>query len=55
LGENAWRTFEAYPFFLDYLNVKSGEKLLDIGCGTGYLLKATDQRGLQTYGVDISE
>jgi len=54
-GENAWRSYEAYPFFLDYLNVKPGEKLLDIGCGTGHLLKATDQRGLETYGVDISE
>ena len=34
--------------------MKLGRKLLDIGCGTGYLLKAANQRGLKTYGVDIS-
>lgn len=55
LRENTWRSYEAYPIFLDYLNVQPGKKLLDIGCGTGYLLKASVQRGLQTYGVDISE
>ncbi|MCJ7508538.1 MAG: class I SAM-dependent methyltransferase [candidate division Zixibacteria bacterium] len=53
-GENTWRPFEAYPIFLDYLDVKAGRKLLDIGCGTGYLLRAAHQKGLQTYGVDIS-
>ncbi len=54
-GENAWRPYEAYQIFLDYLNVKPGKKLLDVGCGTGYLLKSADKRGLKTYGVDISE
>jgi cyclopropane fatty-acyl-phospholipid synthase-like methyltransferase len=54
-GENAWRPFEAYSIFLDHLNVKAGKILLDIGCGTGYLIKAATQRGLQTYGTDISE
>lgn len=54
-GEHAWRPYEAYPVFLDYLKVKPGSKLLDVGCGTGYLLKAADERGLQTYGIDISE
>lgn len=54
-GEQAWRPKDAYPSFLDYLNVVPGKKLLDIGCGTGYLLKAADQRGLETYGVDISD
>ena len=53
-GKNTWRSYQAYPAFLDYLNVKPTKKLLDIGCGTGYLLKAADQRGLDTYGVDIS-
>jgi ubiquinone/menaquinone biosynthesis C-methylase UbiE len=53
-GENAWRPFEAYSIFLDYLDVKAKRKLLDIGCGTGYLLRAANQKGLQTYGVDIS-
>lgn len=55
LGEEAWRPFEAYPVFLDYLQVQPGGRLLDVGCGTGYLLQEADRRGLQTYGVDISE
>jgi len=54
-GENAYRPFEAYHIFLDHLNIKPGRKLLDIGCGTGYLLKEADIRGLETYGIDISE
>lgn len=55
LGKNAWRPYDAYPIFLDYLNITSAKRLLDIGCGTGYLLKAADQRGLGTYGLDISD
>lgn len=54
-GENAGRSDEAYPIFLDYLNVQPGKKILDISCGTGYLLKEASKRGLETYGVDISE
>ena len=55
LKENAWRPYEAYSIFLDHLNVAPEKKLLDIGCGTGYLLKAADQQGLETYGIDISD
>lgn len=29
--------------------------MLDIGCGTGYLLKQAEEKGLRTYGVEISE
>lgn len=54
-GKNTWRPYEAYPIFLDYLNAKPRKKLLDVGCGTGYFLKAASQRGLETYGVDISK
>jgi SAM-dependent methyltransferase len=54
-GEGSGRPYKAYPIFLDYLNVKPGGKLLDVGCGTGYLLKVADREGLETYGVDISD
>lgn len=54
MGNKSWRPYRAYPVFLDYLQVESGKKLLDIGTGTGYLLKNADQRGLKTYGIDIS-
>lgn len=53
--ENAWRPAVAYPIFLNYLNITPGGKLLDIGCGTGYLLNTAARRGLETYGIDISE
>jgi len=55
LGEKAWRPPYAYAVFLNHLGVVPGRKLLDIGCGTGHLLKIADERGLDTYGVDISE
>ncbi|MEX2014110.1 MAG: methyltransferase domain-containing protein [Parcubacteria group bacterium] len=54
-GKSSGRPYEAYPIFLDYLEVKKGKRLLDVGCGTGYLLKEADRRGLETYGVDISD
>lgn len=53
--ENSWRPFEAYRLIQKYLNMKKGKKLLDIGCGTGYLLKTAELEGLITYGIDISK
>jgi len=54
-GKDSMRTFDAYPVFLDDLRVQPGRSLLDIACGTGYLLLAGAQRGLKTAGIDISE
>ncbi|MFC1576410.1 class I SAM-dependent methyltransferase [Candidatus Omnitrophota bacterium] len=54
-GKDAWRPYEAYQIFLKYLDAKAGKSLLDIGSGTGYLLKAADKLGLNTYGIDISD
>jgi len=54
-GDKAWRPAHAYPIFLDYLQVEPRKKFLDIGCGTGHLLSEAEKRGLETYGVDISD
>jgi len=54
-GKDSMRTYDAYPVFLDKLDVKPGKTLLDIACGTGYLLLAAANRGLVTCGIDISE
>jgi SAM-dependent methyltransferase len=54
-GEDSMRPVGAYPVFLDQLGVKPGGMLLDIGCGTGFLLLAAVQRRLKTWGIDISE
>ncbi len=44
----------AYEVFLDYLPLQKGEQLLDVACGTGYLLERADARGLKVTGVDLS-
>ena len=49
------RSYDAFPMFLDYLDVKEGKNLLDIACGRGYLLKAAELKGINAYGVDISK
>jgi len=56
--EHSWRPFEAYLLILDYFKefgIKPGQKILDIGYGSGYFLKAAAEAGLDTYGIDISE
>jgi len=55
LKEHAWRPYEAFPLMLDYIKPEKGKKILDVGCGSGYLLKAASNQGLETYGIDISE
>ena len=54
-GLGSMRTPEAYQVFLDALDARPGMRLLDIACGTGFLLRAAAQRGLRTFGTDISE
>ena len=54
-GAETMRPFEAYPIFLKYLGVKPGGALLDVSCGTGYLLKAAADLALKTSGIDISD
>jgi ubiquinone/menaquinone biosynthesis C-methylase UbiE len=49
------RHASAYPVFLDLLQVTPGRRLLDIGCGPGWLLKAAVEKGLDAYGFDFSE
>ena len=54
-GRDAWRPYEAYLIFLDYLSVERRKKILDVGCGTGYFLKAANRNRLVTYGIDVSK
>lgn len=39
---------------LKLLEVKRGKKLLDVGCGEGFLVKEAENFGLDIYGIDIS-
>ena len=54
-GRDAMRPYDAYPMFLNDLRAQPGRTMLDIACGTGYLLLAGARRGLKTWGIDISD
>lgn len=43
--------------FIDMYNIKPGQKILDIGCGKGFLLYEIQliEPGVELFGVDISE
>ncbi|MFC1631542.1 class I SAM-dependent methyltransferase [Candidatus Omnitrophota bacterium] len=42
-------------WLLKILEPASGAKLLDIACGGGYLLSEAAKKGIESYGVEISE
>ena len=52
--DRSMRPPAAYLNFLHYLPWQKGMRLLDVGCGTGWLLKAASEEGLQTCGIDLS-
>jgi len=54
-GAGAWRPEQAFPPFLDAAGAQPGEAMLDVGCGTGFLIKTAVARGLRASGIDISE
>lgn len=39
---------------LDLLRANSGERILDLGCGTGHLTFKISQTGAEVYGMDVS-
>jgi len=55
VGLESTRPPDAYPLFLDLLGAPSGARLLDVSCGSGFLLKAALERGVAAYGVDLSD
>jgi len=48
------RPLAAYPIYLQLLEARPGERLLDVACGPGLLLKAALMRGVDANGIDIS-
>jgi SAM-dependent methyltransferase len=54
-GQESMRPYEAYIDIIKSMNIEKGKLLLDISCGTGFLLKAANNAGLRTFGVDISD
>ena len=53
-GFNYLRPSEAYKIFTGILSPAKGEKLLDVACGPGLLLKEMAKVGTKSYGIDIS-
>jgi ubiquinone/menaquinone biosynthesis C-methylase UbiE len=49
------RPVEAYEIFIALLNPANGDKLLDVACGPGLLLKKAVEKGVSACGIDISE
>lgn len=45
---------EVVPLTLDLLDARPGERLLDVGCGEGQVLRAVAERGADVVGVDGS-
>ena len=41
--------------FLDFAGIRPGERVLDVGCGTGVLTAALAEAGAQAVGIDASE
>src|ERR671932_750784 len=49
-----WSARLAEPF-LEFVGVKPGDRVLDVGCGTGTISLALAKRGARTVGLDASE
>ncbi len=54
-GFSYLRPPRAYPIFLQLLGARDGQRVLDVACGPGLLLRAALDRGLDASGVDISK
>jgi len=50
------QTFGAQPYMIDHLLklVRPGQRVLEVGCGCGYLSLEMARRGLRVTGVDVS-
>lgn len=44
----------AYPIYLQMTEAQPAERLLDVACGAGMLLRAADARGLVPTGIDLA-
>lgn len=54
-SQSSFRPYKTYKIFLDYLEVRTGSALLDVGAGDGRLLRAACESDMIAFGVDFSE
>lgn len=54
-GDGHGESERFYQWVLDILSPSPGERLIDVCCGSGGLLRAAHARGVRAVGVDISD
>ncbi len=52
-GEDTYQEKLIKPNLLRILNLKSGEEILDVGCGQGYFARELGKAGSKVIGVDL--
>jgi len=50
-----WRPMSVYRKIIERLGGERGMRLLDVSCGTGNQIKCAEEKGIEAYGIDISE
>src|SRR2546423_361719 len=56
IGQSSWLTADEQDKFLGWLNLSSGQSLLDVACGSGGpVLRIADTTGCSVAGVDVHE
>jgi len=56
IGQNSWLTVDELDGFLSRLDIRTGNRLLDVGCGSGGpALHVARQTGCEVIGVELSE
>ena len=56
IGQNSWLTSKEQDMFLGWLDLSSGETLLDVACGSGGpALRIAENTGCSVVGVDLHE
>ncbi len=53
-GYRYLRPLAAYPILLQIAGARPGQRLLDVACGPGLMLRAATLRGLEPVGIDIA-
>lgn len=49
------RPLAAYAIYVKLLDLQAGEKLLDVACGPGLMLRQAINAGAEAFGIDISD
>src|SRR5512133_2293376 len=56
IGQNSWHTADEQDRFLTWLELSSGQRLLDVACGAGGpALRVATITGCSVAGVDVHE